>query len=214
MILIPQGRKILIIAASLFVATFSLLFFVMSGGDSVNNSHLKTSVFENFFHQESPESTHESASSSETLPLVTLDASGIILDTNIRFEETIGYSSKDLKDKAFFHLVDADDLIKFAQDYADAVSSGKIMINNGPYHLIAADETKHLVLVTFASKDGKAHGDRGITLTITDITESLHDQQGRGNTQEKSPKGTVIKDLGEKKTDEKSGSKIIVDKTG
>lgn len=202
MILLPQGRKILIIAASLFIATFSLALFVVSGAHPGNSSDLKVSVFEEFFHHKESTSEHDAQ---KELPALTLDASGIVLDVHASFEKDFGYSQYDLKGKPFFNLIDSEDLSLFASEYVKVVSSGSVAINNGPYHFIAADGTRRLILVTYSpAQDSKKHL-KSMVLTIRDITES------ESNDSLKPAKGKAIKDLDEENAGK---NKIIVEKTG
>ncbi len=202
MILLPQGRKILIIAASLFIATFSLVLFVVSGDQAGHSDSLKTSVFEEFLNHDAP-ATGEAA---DAPPTVVLDAHGAILDTNEAFSRLLGYALKDLRGKSFFTVVASDDLPHFAGDYASASSSKKIVVNSGPYHMVADDETQHLVLITYSS-DSKS-GQPVMTLVIKDIG-------GSANTKTtEPPKGKAIKELDSKGSDsKKEKNRIIVEKT-
>lgn len=204
MILLPQGRKILIIAASLFIATFSMVLFVVSGDQPGHGANLKTSLFEEFLN-------HDAAATGETAdepPKITLDAHGAILDTNEAFSTHFGYALKDLRGKSFFTVITSEDLPHFAGDYSAAVSSKTIVVNSGPYHLVSDDNAQHLVLITYTphSKSGQS----GITLTLKDISNSVDTKAG-----EKIPKGKTIKEH-ETKKDEgtREKNRIIVEKTG
>jgi PAS domain S-box-containing protein len=200
MILLPQGRNILIIAASMFVATFSLVLFVMTdAGGSHDGSSLKTSVFEEFF-KHGEEAGHEVAEK-EVITL-TVDAAGLIREANHGFQEALGYELKDIKDKTLFTLVVADDLTHFAKDYGDVMKDGKIVVNSGPYRFMSEDGSEHVVLVTFTP------GKKGaMTLTFKDITESLEKKDdGAG-----AAKGKSIKDHEDEK--ESKTRRIIVEKT-
>lgn len=205
MILLPEGRKILMIAASLFIATFSLVLFVVSGDQPGHGANLKTSVFEDFFHHGAAPAEHEETS--DVSPAITLDSHGAILDANETFEHDFGYTAKDLRGKSFFTVIASEDLPHFAGDYASAVSSKKIVINNGPYRLISHDDTAHLVLITYTPESSKS-GQAVITLTLKDI--SPPDPKNG----DKPSKGKAIKELDTQTKDGKSEkNRIIVEKT-
>ncbi len=167
MILLPQGRKIALIAASLFVATFSLVFFVSSAPHEPEASHLKASVFQSFFDHEKSIEAPESV-----VPSIVLDSSGHIVSVSDIFNSSFGYDRENLVGTPFFHLISPNDLTTFAGDYARVVSGGKIVVNEGPYRVVTKDSSVHLVLITFAPSES---GERGkvVTLTFKDISGSV-----------------------------------------
>ncbi len=199
MILLPQGRKIALIAASLFVATFSLVFFVSSAPQGLETSHLKASVFQSFFEHEKSAETPES-----DVPGIILDGSGHIVSVSDLFNTSFGYDHENLVGTPFFHLVSPDDLAVFAGDYARVVSSGKIAVNEGPYRVIAKDNSSHLVLATFTPSES---GERGkvVTLTFKDISGSVQSKQ-------KSEEATSVPSVKNLQNSHGEKNRIIVDR--
>lgn len=196
MILLPQGRKIALIAASLFVATFSLVFFVSSAPHGPEASHLKASVFQSFFEHEKSTETPESV-----VPSIVLDNSGHIVSVSDLFNSSFGYDHENLVGSPFFHLISPNDLAAFAGDYARIVSNGKIVVNEGPYHIMTKDSAARLVLVTFTPSES---GERGkvVTLTFKDISGSIRPKE---KTPEEATSVPSVKTRNEK-------NRIIVDK--
>lgn len=209
MVLLPQGRKILLIAASLFITTFSLVFFVASGDHGETSSQLKASVFESFFNHEK-----EAEAPAEALPSITLNSSGSIMSVSESFQKDFGYAAKDLISEPFFDLVTHEDLAAFAGEYASASSRGSISVNAGPYHLLSAHGTR-LTLITFTpGHDSK--GEKNMILTIKDISEAVTPGSAKDEAHA-DPKVTApapstpsIHDLGE---DTPAKNRIIVDRT-
>ncbi len=206
MILLPQGRTILLIATSLFIATFSVVLFLYGGaGEGADSSSLKTSLFEDFFSH-GKEAENSGAHAIASLPTITVDPSGVITLANESFLETYEYKHSDVRGKIFFSLVDPSDLTALAKDFSEAQSSGKIAVNAGPYHLLTASGAQHVVLVTF-SPEKNTSGKRVIVLTIKDISESM--EKGGNGAGESAPKGKAIKEV----DDENGKNRIIVEKT-
>ncbi len=213
MVLLPQGRKILLIAASLFVTTFSLVFFVASGDHGETSSQLKASVFESFFNHEK-----EAEAPAEALPSVTLNSSGSIIRVSESFQEEFGYIAKDLISEPFFDLVMHDDLASFAGEYASASSHGSIVVNSGPYHILASHGTR-LALITF-TPGHEAGKEKSMTLTIKDISEVVTPNTTKDTAKDDShvepresaptPSPTTPHDLGE---DTPTKNRIIVNRT-
>ncbi len=202
MILLPQGRNILIIAASLFVATFSLVLFVMTdAGTGDHGTSLKTSVFEDFFNHGDKVEGHDVAE--PEVATLTVDATGLIQTMSHGFEVALGYELKDVKDKSVFTLVVADDLTHFAKDYGNAIKDGKIVVNSGPYRFMSENGDEHVVLITFTPEKKGA-----MSLIIKDITDSLSEKYSGA------AKGKSIKEHQDDQDDKASKTKrIIVEKT-
>lgn len=208
MILIPHGKKIALIAASLFVTTFSVVFFFAGSAPSSENGLGKSTqanVFADFFH---PGGQFESYMK-EDAPVVALDLSGNIIEINEKFSGDLGYASKDILSKNFFTLLSAEDLPVFASSFTGVSTSGKILVNAGPFHVMANDGTEHITLATFDLVKKEGSEDKLVVVTLKDITESL-------NTDEKpaekaAPKGKSIKEL--EGTDGPKENRIIVEKT-
>lgn len=205
MILLPQGRTILLIATSLFIATFSMVLFLFGGvQESADPASLKTSVLEDFFSHE--ESVNKNERQAATLPSITVDPSGIIISAGETFLATYEYEHADVAGKVFFSLINPSDLTAIAKDFSAAGSSGKITVNAGPYHLLTASGAEHVVLITF-SPEKNTSGKRVVVLTIKDISESI--EKNDENDGVKGIKGKAIKE-----TDDKNNkNRIIVEKT-
>lgn len=201
MILIPHGKKIALIATSLFITTFSLVFFFAGGSGSSGN--LEANVFADFFHQ----GGQFESSTEKTEPVAALDLSGVVIKINEKFSEALGYDSKDIVTKNFFTLLSAEDLPVFASDFSGISTNEKILVNAGPFHIMASDGKEHVVLATLDLIKQEGSGNKIVVVTIKDITESL-DKDKKPNTS--TPQGKTIKELDPAKPDE---NRIIVEKT-
>ncbi|MCX6734138.1 MAG: PAS domain S-box protein [Candidatus Peregrinibacteria bacterium] len=202
MILIPHGRKIALIATSLFITTFSLVFF-FAGSPSGKSGDLQANVLADFFH-----SSGETTSSVEKEGVVAaLDLSGNVVEINTAFSEAFGYSAKDVSMKNFFTLLLADDLPTFASDFSGVSTSGKILVNAGPFHLMSSDGKEHIVLVTLDLVKREGGENKVVIVTIKDITESLDKGKKPDSV---APQGKSIKELD---TTDSSKNRIIVEKT-
>lgn len=202
MILIPHGKKIALIATSLFITTFSLVFF-FAGGSSGEQKNMEANVFADFFHQ----GGQFESSTEKTEPVVALNLSGVVIQVNEKFSEALGYEGKDIVTKNFFTLLSAEDLPVFASDFSGISTNGKILVNAGPFHIMASDGKEHVVLATLDLVKQEGSVDKLVVVTIKDITESL-DKNKKPNTG--APQGKTIKELDPAKPDE---NRIIVEKT-
>ena len=209
MIVIPQGKKIVIIALSLFVATFSsVLYFI--GGDDPKALHdsAKTSVLENYFHH-----TEEIESllpkDSEAL-VITSD--GDFIDANENFQKNFQYTLQDLVHKKIYTMIAPHELGRFTTSLVNIMKDGKIIVNDGPYHLMNGVGEDHIVLITFTTAkvpNGKQH----IVLSLKDITNTLNEKgENEGDTLSK-PQGKTIKDLEDQPDKKKNIKRVIVEKT-
>lgn len=207
MILIPHGKKIALIATSLFVTTLSLVFFFVGGSEGHQN--LQANIFAEFFHKGGAFVSYME----KDAPVAALDLSGSVIEVNEKFTLTLGYQSRDVVMKNFFSLLSAEDLPAFAADFSSVSTSGKVLVHSGPYHLMASDGKEHVVLATFDLVRQEGGSGKMMVVTLKDITESLEKDKniksGSGSTGGST--GKPIKDLeGEKDEDE---NRIIVEKT-
>lgn len=204
MILIPHGKKIALIATSLFVTTLSLVFFFVGGGEGHQN--LQANVFAEFFHNGGAFVSYME----KDAPVAALDLSGSVIEINQKFTATLGYQSRDVVMKNFFSLLSAEDLPAFAADFSSVSTSGKVLVHSGPYHLMANDGKEHVVLATFDLVRQEGGSGKMVVVTLKDITESLDknikpSSSGGGST------GKPIKNLDSEKKDDEN--RIIVEKT-
>ena len=202
MILIPHGKKIALIATSLFITTFSLVFFFAGGVGEQKN--MQANVFADFFH---PGGQFESYMEKPE-PVAALDLSGVVIEVNERFSETLGYNSKDIVTKNFFTLLSAEDLPAFASDFSGISTSGKILVNAGPFHIMASDGKEHVVLTTLDLIKKEEGSEKMVVVTIKDITESISKDK---NPSSGASQGKTIKELDT--TAKPDENRIIVEKT-
>lgn len=202
MILIPHGKKIALIATSLFITTFSLVFF-FAGSPSGEHQNLQANVLADFFHQ-----SEEAVSSGEKEePVAALNLSGNVIEINTAFSEAFGYNAQDVSMKNFFTLLLAEDLPTFASDFSNVSTSGKILVNAGPFHLMSSDAKEHVVLVTLDLIKREGGENKVVIVTIKDITESIDNDKKPDSV---APQGKSIKELD---TTDSSKNRIIVEKT-
>lgn len=201
MILIPHGKKIALIATSLFITTFSLVFFVAGGVGEQKD--MQANVFADFFHPGGQfESYMEKAE-----PVAALDLSGTVIEVNEKFSETLGYGRKDIITKNFFSLLSVEDLPAFASDFSGTSTSGKILVNAGPFHIMTNDGNEHVVLATLDLIKKEEGTEKMVVITIKDITESIDKDKKPSSG---ASQGKTIKELDTAKPDE---NRIIVEKT-
>jgi len=203
MIILPQGKKIVIIAVSLFITTFSTVLYFMGGAEYQTGSAAKTSVLESFFkHEDQFKSSMEQKGSA-----LAVTSSGGIVDGNGAFVEDFDYEIRDLTGKSIFTLVNPENLPEFAQSLATITKDGKVIVNSGPYHFMGSDGSDHVVLVSFSLVKNRSGSEKVILLVFKDITDSLDG----GGKKDSKPAGKTIKDSKDLKEGEK---RIIVEKTG
>ncbi len=201
MILIPHGKKIALIATSLFITTFSLVFFVAGGHGEQKN--IQANVFADFFHPGGQYASYME----KPEPVAALDLSGVVIEVNEKFSEALGYDSKDIVTKNFFTLLSAADLPAFASDFSGISTSGKILVNAGPFHIMASDGKEHVVLTTLDLIKKEEGPEKMVVVTIKDITESINKDKKPSSG---ASQGKTIKELDTAKPDE---NRIIVEKT-
>lgn len=203
MIIIPQARRIALIATSLFITTFSLVLFVV-GGQELTHGTLAANTFGNF--SESGEQAKNAKSYMEgDFPVIALDSAGKVVNANSAFEKSFGYIEKDVASKSFYSFLGADDFSTFASDLSTVMTTEKILVNAGPFHLNANDGKSHIVLVTFTVVTSENQKEKITVLTIKDISDSLNGAKNDG-----SSGGKAIKDLDDTPT---AKNRIIVEKT-
>ncbi len=210
MILIPHGKKIALIAISLFITTFSVvLFFAGSehNPEVMVEKNLQTNIFADFFH---PGGKFESYMNKDA-PVVALDLSGNVIEINTKFSEDFGFVSKEIAEKNFFTLLSADDLPVFASSFSGVSTSGKMLVNAGPFHIMAADGKEHIVLATFDLAKQETSQNKMVVVTLKDITESLIEKGGKPASKS-APRGKSIKELNPS-DDESDKNRVIVEKT-
>lgn len=203
MIIIPQARRIALIATSLFITTFSLVLFVV-GGQELPHGTLEANTFGNF-SQLGEQAKNTKSYMEGDLPVISLDSAGKVLDVNSAFEKSFGYIGKDVASKSFYSFLDADDFSTFASDLSAITTTEKILVNAGPFHLNANDGKDHVVLVTFTIVTSENQKEKITVLSIKDISDSLNGAKTDG-----SSGGKSIKELDDTPTGK---NRIIVEKT-
>lgn len=202
MIVIPQGKKIVIIAVSLFVTTFSTVLYFIDG-DHQGAESAKTSVLESFFKHEDQYSTYLE----QKEPVLAVTSSGEIVDGNDAFVERFDYEIRDLVSKSLFTLINPSDLPEFVSSLTTIGKDGKVIVNDGPYRFMGSDGRDHVVLVSFSLVKNGGGSEKVILLVFKDITDSLD----AGDAKDSKSSGKTIKDTKDSKEGEK---RIIVEKTG